>query len=118
MVVVHAGEAPGAAQGSQGFAGSKNCKECHEKFYQLWSTSFHGLAMQPYTAALAKERLTPRQTALVIGKRKYRADPTKGVVTEAGPKGTKEYKIEHALDGKNVYCFLTPLPIEEMRGQL
>ena len=33
-----------------GFIGSHSCQECHAKFYQLWSTSFHGLAMQPYTA--------------------------------------------------------------------
>jgi tetratricopeptide (TPR) repeat protein len=110
VVVVHAGEEPGLAQVSQGYAGSASCRECHEKFYQLWSTSFHGLAMQPYTAALAKERLTPQQTDLAIGKLKYRADLTKGVVTEAGPKGTKAYKIEHALGGKNVYYFLTPFP--------
>jgi tetratricopeptide (TPR) repeat protein len=106
--------APGATKGSQGWAGSKSCRECHEKFYQLWSTSFHGLAMQPYTEALARGKLTPQQTDLVIGKLKYRADLTKGVVTEAGPKGTKEYKIEHALGGKNVYYFLTPFP----RGRL
>jgi len=29
------------------YAGSKSCIECHGKFYQLWSTSRHGLAMQP-----------------------------------------------------------------------
>jgi tetratricopeptide (TPR) repeat protein len=105
---------PGIPKGPQGYAGSKSCRECHEKFYQLWSTSFHGLAMQPYTEALAKEKLTPQQTDLVIGKLKYRADLTRGVVTEAGPKGKKEYKIEHALGGKNVYYFLTSLP----RGRL
>jgi len=30
---------------SMGYAGSASCRECHEKFYQLWSTSRHGLAM-------------------------------------------------------------------------
>jgi hypothetical protein len=33
--------------------------ECHERFYQLWSTSFHGLAMQPYSDILAQDKLTP-----------------------------------------------------------
>ncbi|MGZ6219990.1 MAG: hypothetical protein ACXWMV_08330, partial [Syntrophales bacterium] len=37
----------------QGFVGSASCRQCHEKFYQLWSTSRHGLAMQPYTADFA-----------------------------------------------------------------
>ena len=38
-----------AGKGSS-YAGSVSCRECHEKFYKLWSTSRHGLAMQPYTA--------------------------------------------------------------------
>ena len=95
---------------SQGYAGSESCKQCHERFYQLWSTSKHGLAMQPYNDEFAKTKLTPQFSDLVIGKLKYRADLTKGVVTEAGPKGTKQYKIEHALGGKNVYYFLAPFP--------
>ena len=44
----------------KGYAGSRSCIECHEKFYQLWSSSFHGLSMQPYTAAFAKAKLTPQ----------------------------------------------------------
>jgi len=88
--------------------------ECHETFYGLWSTSRHGLAMQPYNAEFAKTQLTPQPSAVVIGKQKYGADLTKGIVTETGPKGTMQYKIEHVLGGKNVYYFLTPFP----RGRL
>ena len=88
--------------------------ECHEKFYKLWSTSKHGLAMQPYTAEFARDQLTPQEGNVVIGRLKYRADLTKGLVSETGPKGTKQYKIEQALGGKNVYYFLTPFP----RGRL
>ncbi len=33
--------------GAEGYVGSKSCRECHERFYKLWSTSYHGLAMQP-----------------------------------------------------------------------
>jgi hypothetical protein len=43
------------------YAGSKSCIECHGKFYQLWSTSRHGLAMQPYTPEFARTNLAPRQ---------------------------------------------------------
>ena len=53
---------------SQGYAGSVSCRECHEQFYQLWSTSKHGLAMQPYTAEFAKAQLTPQQNDVKIGK--------------------------------------------------
>jgi len=91
-----------------GFAGSKSCRECHERFYQLWSTSFHGLAMQPYTPEFAKAKLTPQEKDVVIGKFKYRADVNEGVVMETGPKVKKKYPIEHVLGGKNVYYFLTP----------
>jgi tetratricopeptide (TPR) repeat protein len=68
----------------------------------------HGLAMQPYSAIFAKEKLTPQQGDIAIGKEKYRADINEGVVIETRGKGTKKFKIEHVLGGKNVYYFLTP----------
>jgi len=110
IMAVHAQVRSGIVHGYQGYAGSKSCMECHEKFYGLWSTSRHGLAMRPYNAEFAKTQLTPQQSELAIGKFRYRADLTKGVVSEAGPKGMKQYKIAYALGGKNVYYFLTPFP--------
>ena len=99
------------------YAGSKSCIECHGKFYQLWASSRHGLAMQPYTPEFARSNLTPQTKDLVIGKERYRADigPKAGWVMETGPKGKKKkYPILHALGGKDVYYFLTPLA----RGRL
>ena len=99
------------------YAGSKSCIECHAKFYQLWATSRHGLAMQPYTPEFARANLTAQTKDLVIGKYRYRADigPQAGWVLETDPKGKKKkYPILHALGGKNVYYFLTPLE----RGRL
>ena len=99
------------------YAGSQSCIECHSKFYQLWSTSRHGLAMQPYTPEFARTNLTPQTQDVVIGKYRYRADlnPKAGWVVETDPKGKKkQYPILHALGGKNVYYFLTPLE----RGRL
>ncbi len=99
------------------YAGSKSCIECHGKFYQLWSTSRHGLAMQPYTPEFARANLTSQTQDLVIGKYRYRADigPQAGWVLSTDPKGQKKkYPILHALGGKNVYYFLTPLA----RGRL
>ncbi len=94
---------------SANYAGSSSCRECHEKFYTLWSTSMHGLAMRPYTPEFAKAQLTPQKSDVVIGKSRYRADINEGAVIETGPKGKKKYRIEHVLGGKNVYYFLTPL---------
>lgn len=95
----------------RGFAGSRSCRECHERFYQLWSTSYHGLAMQPYSEALAKEKLTPQKEDLAIGAFRYRAEigEGQGWLLETGPDGTKKYPMEHVLGGKNVFYFLTPL---------
>ena len=101
---------------STALAGSKTCQECHADFYKLWSTSWHGLAMQPYTAAFAKARLTPQKGDITIGKRKYRAEVGEGAgcVREIGPDGDRKYPIVHVMGGKNVYYLLTPLD----RGRL
>ena len=89
------------------YAGSASCKECHEKFHQLWATSRHGLAMQPYTAEFARKELLPQKKDIVIGKFRYRADigPKGGHVLESGPKGKKKYPIAQVTGGKNVYYF-------------
>jgi Flp pilus assembly protein TadD len=92
-----------------GFVGSRSCRECHEKFYQLWSTSFHGLAMQPYTLELARTNLTEQKTEIVAGKYRFLADIRKSVVFERTAAGEKGYPIVQVMGGKNVYYFLTPL---------
>jgi tetratricopeptide (TPR) repeat protein len=99
-----------------GYTGSVSCRKCHEKFYQLWSTSHHGLAMQPYTAEFAKKELTPQSREITIAGHRYKADIREGAgcVVEQGPEGKKRYPIEHAMGGKNVYYFLTTLD----RGRL
>ena len=94
-----------------GVTGSKGCRECHERFYQLWSTSFHGLAMQAFTPKLAKEKLTEPAGDLAAGELRYRADigGEPAWVVEQGPKGERKYRIDYAVGGKNVFYFLTPL---------
>ena len=73
------------------YAGSSSCLECHEKFYELWSTSRHGLAMQPYSDAFARKQLTPHEKEIVIKKNRYRADLKSGVV--AGKRAERHQKI-------------------------
>lgn len=93
------------------YTGSVSCRSCHEKFYQLWSTSFHGLAMQPYTAELAVKKLSPMANSIPIGKAAYQADidGKTGYVREKGAGGEKKYEIQHVMGGKNVFYFLTPM---------
>jgi Flp pilus assembly protein TadD len=90
------------------WAGSQNCRECHAKFYQLWSTSFHGLAMQPYTPELAKT-LTAQKKEIAAGNHRFLADLQKSVVVERTPQRESTYPITQTMGGKNVFYFLTPL---------
>jgi tetratricopeptide (TPR) repeat protein len=98
-------------------AGSAQCRSCHADFYQKWATSHHGLAMQPFTAALAKASLTPPQHAIRIGQSTFRAEISAqpAFVRQTGADGqVADYPLAHVMGGKNVYYFLTPLE----RGRL
>ena len=101
---------------SSGYSGTQSCRECHEKFYRLWAPSHHGLAMQPFTAELFQTGLAPQAKSLAVGDSDYRVefDGKQGWIRESGPKGNKKYPIVHALGGKNVFYFLTPMD----RGRL
>jgi tetratricopeptide (TPR) repeat protein len=102
---------PATASKAAGFTGAGSCRECHEKFYKLWSTSHHGLAMQPVTPGFLQTKITPAKDDIVIKDYRYRAIIEQGVgwVLEQGPQGQRKYRLEQALGGKNVYYFLTPL---------
>ena len=49
---------------AEGFTGSESCRECHERFYELWAPSHHGLAMQPFSVELGR-KLTGRDQTIV-----------------------------------------------------
>jgi len=108
--------APSQAPSAAEFTGSRSCRECHEHFYKLWSTSHHGLAMQPFTVELARDKLQPQQEDLLIRGVRYRAVIENGAnhVLERGPQGERRYPIVHVMGGKNVYYLLGPLD----RGRL
>lgn len=99
---------------AEGFAGSASCRQCHENFYALWSTSHHGLAMQPVTEDFARQKLTPQAAPVEIGGSRFRVDVETREVLEEGPGGAKRYPMVHAMGGKNIYYLLTPLE----RGRL
>lgn len=92
------------------FVGTSSCRTCHEGFYELWAPSHHGLAMQPYTDVFAQGALTEHAGQIQVGAFHYQAKvaPGEGFIMETGPAGSKQYKIEHVLGGKNVYYFLAP----------
>lgn len=94
-----------------GYVGSGSCRSCHERFYQLWSTSHHGLAMQPYSVDLARRAQFTASPEIRIGASTYQTEITAkgGWIVERGAGAERRYPIEQALGGKNVYYFLTPL---------
>ena len=55
------------------YAGSVSCRQCHERFYELWAPSHHGLAMQPYTAKFADSELIAQERDIEISPSSYRA---------------------------------------------
>ncbi len=91
------------------YAGSSSCRGCHERFYELWSTSHHGLAMQPYTDEFAKTELLPQSDFITVNGHHYKAEIDQARVIEKTPDGSQEYPIVHVLGGKNVYYLLTPM---------
>jgi tetratricopeptide (TPR) repeat protein len=106
----------GGDSDSSAYSGSQSCMECHEKFYRLWAPSHHGLAMQPFTPELFQTKLTAQVESLAISDSDCRVefDGEQGWIEMSGPAGNKKYPIVHAMGGKNVYYFLTPMD----RGRL
>lgn len=101
----------GHAVSGDSYVGSSSCRGCHEPFYQLWSNSHHGLAMQPYSTAMARRAQINSGPDIPIGKATYKPEltPTGGWIVERTAAGVNRYPIAHALGGKNIYYFLTPL---------
>jgi Flp pilus assembly protein TadD len=102
------------------FAGSLACKPCHERFYELWSTSNHGRAMAYFSSEFAAENLEPQESPVTIGDTNFRfaMHGDKGFVEEwpvDQPEADRELlEVHYAMGGKNVFYFLTP----QERGQL
>lgn len=93
------------------YVGSPSCIECHGRFYELWSNSHHGKAMQAFSGAFART-LVPMEEAIRISDVEFiiELNASGGVLRETRADGTgKTYPVLHALGGKNVYFFLVPL---------
>ncbi len=93
------------------FVGSQSCKECHEKFYELWSPSYHAQAMMPVNAEfMAKHRL-PNSEPIAVEGNLFQVefkDSTMVMYERKGKELVATYDILWAMGGHNVYCFLTP----------
>ena len=93
------------------YVGSSDCVACHERFYELWSTSHHGKAMQAFSGSFART-LVPMEEEMTIRDNQFiiELNASGGVMRQTDPSGVKTtYPVLHALGGKNVYFFLVPL---------
>lgn len=94
------------------YSGSASCITCHERFYELWAPSHHGLAMQGVDAAFIASELTFDQASATIKEDLFTAFTRNDslIVSEERDGVRKEYPAIHALGGKYIYYFLTPFP--------
>lgn len=94
------------------FSGSESCRECHEKFYQLWEPSYHGQAMMPIDAAFVAKHQLPNSEPIEVEGHMFEVefkDSTMTLIEKDGDKLVESYEVKWAMGGHNVYCFLTPL---------
>jgi tetratricopeptide (TPR) repeat protein len=109
LALTACGEAPVAtapAVPAGEFAGSQSCRECHERFYELWAPSHHGKAMQPFTPELARSAFTAQAEDILADGSAWRYEGDS--VRQSGPDGETRHEIAHVMGGKNVYFLLTP----------
>jgi len=93
------------------FSGSVSCIDCHERFYELWATSFHGKAMLQVGARFKAEEGVPPSEEFFLEGKNYRIfwEDTTMVMLERADETETKYKIQYSLGGRNVFTFLTPL---------
>ena len=100
LMVCSAKEVPALDFTDQGeYVGSSDCLACHGRFYELWSTSHHGKAMQAFSGVFARS-LVPMKEPMQIGKESFiiELNAAGGVMRRTDAAGvTKTYPILHAL---------------------
>jgi len=108
--------APASSRKESAAPGGGSCRGCHEKFYENWSPSRHGLAVLPFSGQFARNSLLLPEGEIAVGEHTYRIQLEKdhGWMVERGKKGDIRYRMQHVMGGSNVFYFLTPL----QRGRL
>ncbi|MCF8360874.1 MAG: ammonia-forming cytochrome c nitrite reductase subunit c552 [Prolixibacteraceae bacterium] len=109
----HLTDKKGHDRTENGYAGSGSCKDCHERFYELWSPSHHGKAMQSASDVVKSGELIIDSVALQTGNSWFTPivrDSNFYMEERATPdeKNIKTYPAVWALGGRNIYYFLTP----------
>lgn len=98
------------------YAGTQTCRVCHEKFYQLWAPSHHGTAMQGVDSSFIGHEIQTNGEWISVQGSEFTTtirNDSLFMIERTGDQAT-EYPAIHALGGKYIYYFLTPL----QRGKL
>lgn len=105
-----------AQTNDDGYVGSRSCRECHERFYDLWSPSHHGKAMQPVEAVIQNEGLVMPEASLKVADSWFEVELDGSELfmiekeSNSSQKDLNRYQARWALGGRNIYYFLTPFP--------
>lgn len=99
------------------YSGSESCKPCHEEFYELWADSYHGLAMQAVSPDFINKNIMMFDQPVRVGTDTFTVSLNNDTllfkeILRSGE--INEYPAVHAMGGKYIYYFLTPLS----RGRL
>ena len=102
----------GTVNDAPAYSGSESCRSCHQRFYELWAGSRHGLAMQEVSRNFVDEHIRSFNREIKVGTATF-AVSLEGdslVFTEKKPGGqTASYTAVHTMGGKYIYYFLTPM---------
>ncbi|MEI6892850.1 MAG: ammonia-forming cytochrome c nitrite reductase subunit c552 [Pontiella sp.] len=93
------------------YLGSSSCIVCHERFYELWSTSHHGKAMEAFSVSLTKT-LEPMTEPIVVNDEKFivEFDDHGGILRSISSCGEETtWRIRFSFGGRNVRYFLIPM---------
>ncbi|TAJ14131.1 ammonia-forming cytochrome c nitrite reductase subunit c552 [Marinilabiliaceae bacterium JC017] len=100
----------GVTEDPEGYYGSVGCRQCHERFYELWASSNHGLAIQNINAEFALNKVPACPGEIAVDSSFFRVEVIRDSLFFIERKGESEvmYPATFALGGKNIYYFLTP----------
>ncbi|HCC71621.1 MAG TPA: hypothetical protein DEQ09_10795 [Bacteroidales bacterium] len=94
------------------YSGSKSCQPCHERFYQLWHDSHHGMAMQPVTRKFVEDNIKTFNQRIKVGTDIFEVTMEGDTLVFKETKRSGQlakYPAIHTMGGKYIYYFLTPL---------
>ncbi len=111
-LIVSCGQQKNKVTDAEAFSGSVSCKECHERFYELWEPSLHGKAMQPINRDFIREYNLPASEPMPLEGKTYQIvyeDSAMVMLEKDDDNAITKYNMQWSLGGRNVFTFLVPM---------